>query len=324
MTRSPTEIACDESGSEGEKLIGGNTTVFAHASLRLTEESAAECIQEIRNRAPSPTLEYKSSIIRRSKHRHALKWLLGSSSPLHGEAHVFLIDKTFHVVGRIVDLFAEDGTSMAAALYRDGEQAFGPERWTAFLQAFNELLRARNGRGSSVSVDMAFGLVDALRLHGAGGLAGHIMELLSQARPRMESYRTRLVADPAMIPALDLLVPAIVQAVLHWGEGVRPVSVVHDRQTLLTDARIAQLKEILSATPEARLSGMRLVDSRLDARVQVADLLAGAARQIAEDELDGRGDEELIALLRPYVDASSIWGDERSWSSLGPVPSARP
>ncbi|GAA3309576.1 hypothetical protein [Nonomuraea dietziae] len=105
---------------------------------------------------------------------------------------------------------------------------------------------------------------------------------------------------------------------------MRPVSVVHDRQTLLTDARIAQLKEILSATPEARLSGMRLVDSRLDARVQVADLLAGAARQIAEDELDGRGDEELIALLRPYVDASSIWGDERSWSSLGPVPSARP
>lgn len=118
----------------------------------------------------------------------------------------------------------------------------------------------------------------------------------------MESYRTRLVADPAMIPTLDLLVPAIVQAVVHWGEGVRPVSVVHDRQTLLTDTRIAQLKEILSATPEARLSGMRLVDSRLDARVQVADLLAGAARQIAEDELDGRGDEELIALLRPYVD----------------------
>ncbi|WP_233223630.1 hypothetical protein [Amycolatopsis sp. BJA-103] len=27
----PLEIACDESGSEGEKLIGGQTDVFAHA-----------------------------------------------------------------------------------------------------------------------------------------------------------------------------------------------------------------------------------------------------------------------------------------------------
>lgn len=38
------EIACDESGSEGEKLIGGETDVFAHASVRLDVQTATECI----------------------------------------------------------------------------------------------------------------------------------------------------------------------------------------------------------------------------------------------------------------------------------------
>jgi hypothetical protein len=35
------QIACDESGYEGEKLIGGMTHVFAHASVRLDVESAS-------------------------------------------------------------------------------------------------------------------------------------------------------------------------------------------------------------------------------------------------------------------------------------------
>ncbi|MFD0662567.1 hypothetical protein [Thermocatellispora tengchongensis] len=42
--------------------------------------------------------------------------------------------------------------------------------------------------------------------------------------------------------------------------------------------------------------------------MQVADLLAGAARKIAEDALHGHGDPELTALLRPYVHPRSIWG----------------
>jgi hypothetical protein len=59
------------------------------------------------------------------------------------------------------------------------------------------------------------------------------------------------------------------------------------------------------------------VHSRLDPRVQLADFLAGIARKIASDELNGRGDPALTALLRPYVDPASVWGDERSWALLG-------
>jgi len=49
------------------------------------------------------------------------------------------------------------------------------------------------------------------------------------------------------------------------------------------------------------------VDSRTDPRVQVADLLAGVARRVAADELVGRSDPDLTALLRPYVDPASRW-----------------
>jgi hypothetical protein len=87
---------------------------------------------------------------------------------------------------------------------------------------------------------------------------------------------------------------------------------VHDRQTTLSPSRIAYLRTATSG----RLADLRLVDSFYDPRVQLADVLAGVARKIASDELNGRGDPGLTGLLRPYVNRRSIWGDELSWASL--------
>jgi hypothetical protein len=68
------------------------------------------------------------------------------------------------------------------------------------------------------------------------------------------------------------------------------------------------------------LDGLELVDSRRDPRVQLADFLAGVARKIASDELNGHGDPALTALLRPYIGTASVWGDAASWARLGPRP----
>ncbi|MEU8382762.1 hypothetical protein AB0C32_26675, partial [Streptosporangium sp. NPDC048865] len=100
------EISCDESGSEGEKLIGGNTDVFTHAGVCMDIESAARCIEGIRDRGPSPATEYKANVLLREKNRRALVWLLGPSGPIHGRAHVHLTDKTFLVVRRLAGLLA--------------------------------------------------------------------------------------------------------------------------------------------------------------------------------------------------------------------------
>lgn len=316
------EVACDESGYEGDKLIGATTRVFAHASVRLDADAAADCMQELRNRIRSPATEYKATHVLREKHRSVLSWLLGAAGPLHGNARVYLIDKTFFVLGKMVDLL-EDGTvqpsgfaqhhdrrAKAVRLYRDGPRAFGAERWDAFLVAANNVLRAKERIDGPTTVDQFVRAVQALVEAGVGD--DGLRRLLAGARPQAESFRARLLADPTTGSAMDPLIPAIVQAVGHWGGGVRPVVVVHDRQTTLSEERIAQIKEISS------LAGLGFADSRWDARVQMADVVAGAVRKIAENELSGRGDALLTALLPPYVDGSSIWADDRSWALLQP------
>ncbi|MFS1304056.1 DUF3800 domain-containing protein [Streptosporangium longisporum] len=335
------EIACDESGSEGEKLIGGNTDVFAHAGVGLSVASAAECVQETRNRIRSPAVEYKANHLLREKHRAVLEWLLGPSGPIHGNAHVHLVDKEFLLVGRLVELLGEEITGQAArpgdggpdrdprageaalVLYRDGREVFGRRRWDAFLESFNDLVRART------SAEAFFRVVDALRSTAAPERVAGIVASLASAGPHADLLWARPAGDATM-PVLDPLIPAIVQAVLHWGRDGASVSIVHDRHNALTPERIARLTELtqlaelaeLAGTPgdpavpgrpgAVRPAGLRLVDSMSDPRVQVADFLAGVARRVASDELNGRGDTVLVTLLRPYVTPSSIWGDPGS------------
>ncbi len=220
-----TEIACDESGSEGEKLVGGVTAVFAHAGVRMSHEDAGACVAELRSMIRSPAVEYKANHLLRQKNRRVLLWFLGPSGPLAGRARVQLVDKRQFLASRVR---AEFGA------------VTGP------LELYNDLLRARGPRG-----------------------------------------------------ALDPLFPAILRAVAQW-RG--PVSIVHDQQLSLTDGRIRQLKRLAP-----RLESLTLADSQYDARVQVADFLAGIARRVAEEELNGRPDHEVIALLRPFVAGPEVW-----------------
>ncbi|MFI6326027.1 DUF3800 domain-containing protein [Nonomuraea sp. NPDC050556] len=246
------EIACDESGSEGDKLIGGNTAVFAHASVVLSVEVAAACVQEARDRIRSPATEYKANHLLREKHRAVLVWLLSPDGPISGHARVYLVDKAYFAASRMLDLLGSDEDR--ARFHTEGMRDPG---WTEFLGAFNDLVR---GRGSMEEV---------------GGLRRQDVEGAS----------------------LDPLVQAISRAVEAWGAR----SVVHDQTNALTPSRMAELVE------RHGLTGFRQVDSQSDARIQVADFLAGTARKIAEEDLHGRGDPELTQLLRPFVDPCSVW-----------------
>lgn len=50
--------------------------------------------------------------------------------------------------------------------------------------------------------------------------------------------------------------------------------------------------------------------------MQLADFLAGIARKIASDELNGLDDPALTALLRPYTGPRAVWGRR---AQLGPA-----
>src|SRR5258705_9006578 len=60
---------------------------------------------ELGRQTGPPATEYKANHLLREKHRSALVWLLGPSSPLPGHAHVYLLDKEFFVVGKAIELF---------------------------------------------------------------------------------------------------------------------------------------------------------------------------------------------------------------------------
>lgn len=308
------EVGCDESGSDGENLTGGNTDVFAHAGVRLPVPVAAAYVQEIRDRIRSPASEYKATHLLREKHRAVLEWLLAPSGPIHGTARVHLTEKAFFVVDRALELLLEDRTR-AVALYRRGPEIFGDEGWQKFLQAANQLLRVRPEDQAEEPVD-AFYLALSTTTAARGEVA-ETLELLTAARSRADAYRAGLPAGPPLIPVLNPLLPAVVATAAYWSAGGATVHLVHDRQNMLTPERIDWIEE-RARLAGIRLAGVRLVAAREDPRVQLADFLAGIARKIASDELHGRADPGLTALLRPYVDPASVWGDEGSWARIGP------
>lgn len=327
------EIACDESGWEGENLVGSNTAVFAHASVHVPMADATRAVLDVRERvrspATSPDTEYKANALLRARHRETLEWLLGPRGPLYGRAKVHLVDKAYFVVAEVVSVLlperdaGRDPAAVARALYRDGRAAFGERLWSDLLLASNTLLRMKNNGAPDAPV--AGFLVAAAALPEDGPL-GEVVGRLRGSGSRAYGYRARLAGEPDRLPTLDPLAPAIVRAARSWSAPGTPVEIVHHQQNTLTPERIEQIVTLLDTeTGEpGRLRGIRLVDSVDDPRVQLADFLAGIARKVAGDEISGHGDPRLTSLLRPYVDPFSTWAEGRSGGILDRGRSARP
>jgi hypothetical protein len=301
------EIACDESGSEGEKLIGGNTEVFAHASVSIELAAAEACVRELRRRIKSPAVEYKANHLLRAKHRQTLIWFLETSGPVFGTARVYLVEKAYALVRQVAARVADTRSAeLALLLYREGPELVGAADWRAFLEMSNELLWVRNG-DAPLDPEPYVLLLDRMRRAAAGRPVGAMLDRIWSARGSMSQRPTQTAGTPW----LDPLIPALARAIDAWTNDGTRIAMIHDEQSIITDGLVARLKASAPA-----LADVRLVDSMADARVQVADFLAGIARRIAEDELAGGGDPELVTLLRPYVDPLSVWGDAHSLARL--------
>ena len=231
-----------------------------------------------------------------------------------GRAHVHLTDKTYVVLSALVDLLDGDVPGTAALLQREGEAAFGEQRWQSFLESGNQVLRSRVLLLAPAPVDTFFDIVDGLRRDVDASPLAEVLTRLSGGRTRAEDFRRQVLERPTVVPLLEPLIPALVSTVEHWSDADHPVSIVHDETNTLTDDRLAFVRRQVGA----RLADLRMVDSQHDSRVQLADFLAGVARKLASQALNGHGDVELTGLLRPYVDPASLWGDASSWEALCP------
>jgi hypothetical protein len=317
-------IACDESGFSGTNLLDAATPVFTHASVDLGVDEAHELLGVLRSGFRWSVDEVKSGQLLRGRGaRERLEVLLAE---LSGRAHVHVVDKEYFLVTRIVDLFLAEpsyaaGTRLtqhhradALALGRAG-RASG-RAWGAFLAAFVELVRTKGRHHPDRrALDRFFRARDAIAV-GLDKEAGGVLERLTRSRVR--AVMTRLAhGDRSIPPPLEPLLPALAETVLFWSGGRRSVFVVHDEQSALTEGRLRRLQQVLAdgvgaheardhgAPPPARVSplaGLVAVDSRDDARVQVADVMAGVARRtwVVGDRL-----------LEPFLSRTSLVVPER-------------
>jgi len=321
------EIACDESGFSGSNLLDTATPVFTHASVDLRVDEAAELIRALRSRFQWPHNEFKSGqFLRGAQADEAVEWLLAA---LSGRAHVYVVDKEYFLATRIVDLFlvapsyaagtrlTQNHRPAALSLYR--ARRAGGRDWSVFLEAFVTLVRMKRGhRPDRIDVERFLQARDSLAGVGLGAEAEAVLDGLSGTR--VWAVMTRLAdEDRSIPPPLEPMLPALAETVLFWSAGQRHVLVIHDEQSALTPSRLRSLQQVLTdsadspaadpddaAGPPARMSplvGLVTVDSRDDPRVQVADLLAGVARRLANIGDDGP--------LRPYLSPTSLRDPER-------------
>jgi hypothetical protein len=317
------EIACDESGFSGGNLVGGQNQVFAHASVRMEPGDARKLVDNLLQQIGAHgTGEYKAAELLRPRHRPVLVWLLGSTSPIRRNAYVHLTDTRFFVLARLLDVLLGGqtvlGTScpgenapireMAITLCRSGEQNYGSLRWQEFLTLAANIFRTNNRWLPKEPVPLFYAAVDALAQTHAAADVHEVVTLLRSTRPIAEATRVAHLVNPKLTPLLEPLIPALTRAVHFWGSRAEMVSVIHDEQSALTPERVADIARTFAASgPRRQLKGVQLVDSRGDARVQLADFIAGIARRLASDKLDDRQDIELMVLLRPLISPESVW-----------------
>ncbi len=296
-SRGTVEVACDESGFVGGSLLG-RARVFAHASVHIDPADAVALIEEVRRRTGAGTEELKASRLNRSWALPVTAWLFAPDGPLQERAVVHLTDTRLFGLARLAQVLRadsapegwwsprEDPESWAQALRLHAVLDELPARWEReVLVAGRNLLwirrRRRHGESLEAWVDVVRSAAE--RLPDAEGRRF----LAAWASPQAVQRAHDHLAAPPASPLSEPLLPALRWTVRHWSAR-GDVVVVHDEQSVLTPARVAAIAdELASSLPGRRMVGFSRVDSRDDARVQLADLVAGVVRRGAEDEFSG-------------------------------------
>lgn len=306
----PLIVACDESGNDGENLLAGGSRFFVHASVTISDLDARAIMAEVRAQTGSGSTELKSKTLLNPKNQATAKWLL-EHPDLKDSASLHFTDKRYFLVSKLFDATIEelaheneydmyaDGAALCGAnvLFFTSPTLYGA-RWDALLVAFQNFLRAKSTTEAAATLKTFDDRVVDVR--GAGDAAGDMFLSLIHSGIRYLRTLSELQLGEGIdyrLRTLDPLIPALGAAVLYWAtQSGNAVEVMHDDAKELTSERIEGMKRHLAAPEVAspnragkgvELKSVTLVDSKLEARVQVADLLAGLGRSVLEAESSG-------------------------------------
>jgi hypothetical protein len=211
---------------------------------------------------------------------------------------------------------------IARDLFAEGPRAYGPEKWNLLLAEFISFVRATHRKGVKTTLEQLLKTIDDLRLVSRRGRGETAMQLLWQGRREIEAYASDGSGREDGLRTLDPLIPAVMETARAWYESTgRSISMVHDRQSLLTDEMCAIL---ISAGNRPHpdfpfkvpIKAIVQADSRDDPRIQIADIVAGVGTLAGRSVLDGNVGTAVRQAIQPALIESSLWGDSESWRQL--------
>ncbi|WP_370380950.1 hypothetical protein [Catenulispora sp. GAS73] len=325
-------IAIDESGWDGEQLLGASRSRYLIiGSVAISDEDALPIVEAIRREAriASAELKFSTSFARdgRSRQRGVLNEILRHDGPLGSRASVYVVDKQYVVVAKLIDLFVEtkahnagvdirntgEARKLARTLFTDGSRALGSDGFSDLLQAAVDFAASKN-RGTSAeeffnAVEKAWG-----RSHRRN--VSEVLELLRACRTEIDAHALD-VQNGLWLEALEPLFPAVFAMSRLWSIRIGRVNVLTDDQKVLTDRHLDQLHADLSGrgiqefrymVSQVRMGELVRGESSRHPSLQLADLVAGAGFQVAERHAGhpSPAGEELYEAIIPMIEENSL------------------
>ncbi|MFC9759655.1 hypothetical protein [Streptomyces sp. NPDC056921] len=234
-------VACDESGYGGEQLLN-NGRYLVYASVAIDDVEAAPIVQELRQAARIQSHELKfKSFQNRAGRRDLLRRLWQPGGTLDGRCAVYVVDKEYAAVAKIVDLLLEeqvwaDGTDLydrdearrlARLVALQGWRALKPEGFRRLLDAFIAFASQR-ALGNEAATTAAF--YAELETAWTSSTRRNITDILYRLRST-RPHGDVLHVDAGPLPILEMLVPSIAEVARRWSRHHKgPVSILTDDQ----------------------------------------------------------------------------------------------
>ena len=283
----------DESGNSGGNLLDDAQPLFVLAAVHVDEKVAEQLIRETSWDGTGPELKFSRLRSTRPGRRQILEILdLGVLTPETARVSVchkpymitakmidVLVEPAFHRRG--LDFYADDGAlKWPQGLHELAPQQLGPELWTRLREVFVSLIRRAGSRPVSEFVSL---LDQALELP-----ADARVELPLQAM--RDEAEAQFAASETVPDQLDPALPFLMEQIFAWGERLDSFEIEHD-QTPIIERNQRAIRNLADPGMEPatfhvgeaavryplKVTALREVDSRTSRRVQVADVLAGAA-----------------------------------------------
>jgi hypothetical protein len=312
-------VVMDEAGHTGENLVDRDQPVYALAAIRMDEANAESAVTDALGRAQRSTKELKFSRLRRSNvGRRNVLTLLEDARLTDEDAAVIVLHKPWVLAAKLIDELVEPrmlekglqpawyatgaAKNMAHALYSLGPRALG-EMYDELAAAFVATLR-------DYTPEAAATLVRALKrcriVCRDADVRGVLSVMIDTPEAIDAEFSTRK-------DSLDPALTALFWQGGHWSSVLQQrFEVVHDDSTSVrrwqdelfgaiqqnmadrTEPQSFELGDVTFHLPTL-LDTISFVASHDDARLQVADVLAGSAAHMYAVLAGARRDEDGFA-----------------------------